>query len=150
MESAHTGIVCSLTLTIGGQSVRRFPVFIAPQDVVGDVDVTGRHVVNPLGNSHTAWRGRGTSRSCPCSTPTCAAGWGGAEWEGRRRPVDPGQQREVVSLTDTTRSKQEPSKGTITIYKITDSLLLHVCLLHFVFNSLLFLKLQLSVCLWCQ
>lgn len=51
---AHTGIVCSRTLTIGGQSVRRFPVFIAPQDVVGDVDVTGRHVVNPLGNSHTA------------------------------------------------------------------------------------------------
>lgn len=47
-------VSCSPTLAISGQSVSRLPVFIAPQDVVGDVNVTGSHVVDPLGNSHTS------------------------------------------------------------------------------------------------
>lgn len=41
-------------LALSGQSVRRLPVFVAPQDVVCDVNVTGSHVVNPLGNCHAA------------------------------------------------------------------------------------------------
>lgn len=42
------------TLAVGGQPVGRLPVLVAPQDVVGDVDVTGSHVVNPLRNGHAS------------------------------------------------------------------------------------------------
>ncbi len=45
------------TLTFLGQLVSGFPVFIAAQDVVGDVHMAGCHVVDALGNGHTS-RGR--------------------------------------------------------------------------------------------
>lgn len=114
-------VSCCPTLAISGQSVSSLPVFIAPQDIVGDVNVTGGHVVNALGDSHTSWRAGGTSRSSCCSsTSSSAAGWGGAEWEGRWSPIDPGEYREAVSPSDTKRIKQDVSMlGRLLTYSIT-------------------------------
>ena len=39
------------------QSLGGVPVFVAAEDVVGDVDVAGRHVVDPLGDGHAAGGG---------------------------------------------------------------------------------------------
>lgn len=42
------------TLAVRGQPLRGLPVFVAAKDVVGDVDMTGSHVMDALGNSHTS------------------------------------------------------------------------------------------------
>lgn len=95
--------VCFPTLAIRRQSVGCLPVLVAPQDVVGDVYVAGSHVVNPLGNSHSARWPRCTSGSSSRSSSS-AAGWGGTEWEGRWSPIDSGKHRIEVRPSNTNRS----------------------------------------------
>lgn len=86
------------TLTIGGQSVGRLPVFVAPQDVVGDVHVARSHVVDPLWYSYTAQWARRPPRP-PSSSTACRRR---AEWERRRSAVHPSLQIETrVKLTGT-------------------------------------------------
>lgn len=41
-------------MALGGELVSRVPVLIAAQDVVGDVDVAGGHVVNALWDGYAA------------------------------------------------------------------------------------------------
>lgn len=86
-------MVSGPTLAIGGQPVGRLPVFVAPQDVVGDVDVAGGHVVDALGDGHASRRARGPSGSAPRPS---TAGRGGAEREWGRGPVDPAKHTEAV------------------------------------------------------
>lgn len=52
-------MVCTLALV--GQFVGRVPVLVAAQDVVGDVDMAGSHVVDALRDGDAA-RGRGRGR----------------------------------------------------------------------------------------
>ena len=77
-----------LTLAGRGQPLGGLPVLVAAQDVVGDVDVAGRHVVDALGDGHTARGGGATAGPAPIAP---AARGGGAEGEGGRGAVHPGE-----------------------------------------------------------
>lgn len=85
------------TFVLLGQLVSHVPVLVAAQDVVGDVDVAGSHVVDALGNGDGPRRGRaGAARAAPSR-----ADRGRAQGHGRGGFCAPARGRERVSPSHT-------------------------------------------------
>lgn len=77
----------SSTLALCGQLFCCVPVLVAPENVVGNVDVAGGHLVNALGDGHVAG-GPGARSAHTAAAPT---DWGETQRQGRWGACVPGK-----------------------------------------------------------